>query len=59
MDDRHRELAAETLEMLEQQIQEETINFTLTRALIANLRPYDVFNHFRSDLAEVFDVELI
>lgn len=55
----HESLVKETLILIETELAKTTINNTLIRALIANLRPYTELNSYRRRLAEALDVELI
>lgn len=52
-------LVMETLDLIETELQAETLNLTLLRALIANLRPYAELTHQRRKIADLLDVELI
>lgn len=57
--EKHESLVKETLILIETELAKTTINNTLIRALIANLRPYTELNSYRRRLAEALDVELI
>lgn len=52
-------VVAETLSLLENQLEQETANLILMRALIANLAPYKSLSAKRAQLAELLDVQLI
>lgn len=55
----HQASVLETIELLENEIKQETTNATLVRALVANLRPYSELESHRCRLAQLLDVELI
>lgn len=59
LQEEHESLVKETLILIETELAKTTINNTLVRALIANLRPYTELNSYRRRLAEALDVELI
>lgn len=59
LQEEHENLVKETLILIETELAKTTINNTLVRALIANLRPYTELNSYRRRLAEALDVELI
>ena len=54
-----RQQVQETLALIEAEINKPQLNGILTRALVANLRPYDSLNLYRRRLADLLDVELI
>lgn len=54
-----RQLIIETLALITLELESESLNQTLVRALIANLRPYHELNRLRRKLADALDVELI
>lgn len=57
--DKDRELALQTLELIEHQCEQSPANAALLRALIANLRPYCELADERAKLADLLEVELI
>lgn len=57
--DDDKKVVNETLNLLETQLELETISQVLLRALVANLAPYNLLNAKRAKLAELLDVELI
>lgn len=54
-----KKVVGETLSLLENQLEKDTANLILMRALIANLAPYKSLSAKRAQLAELLDVELI
>ena len=59
MDAVHRKSVLDTVALIEAELDNQQINQTLVRALIANLRPYEPLHRMRRQLADATGVELI